>query len=384
MLVSRFPFPLEKGDKLRAYYQLMELQKTYDVTLVALSDKAVSTEQMDAIRAFCKDIHVFRLGFFTKSIQLFRCLFNGKPFQTGYFYNWKASAAIRKLIANGNYDHIYCQLLRTTEYVKNEHRIPKTLDYMDALSAGIRRRVELQPFYRKWVFRSEARRLAAYERNIFDYFEHKTIISEQDRTLIQHPDRDKIHIVPNGIHSSFFERPEINTDHDFVFVGNMSYPPNIEAVQYIAKHVLPAFPKATFLISGSSPDPVVKALAQRNERIDITGWIDDIRTSYCRGKIFLAPMMIGTGMQNKLLEAMALGVPCVTTPLANNAIRATHEKEIMVGDDVESILNALRRLLENPSFAETIGKAGSEFVKTEYSWEKSVSELVDIMQTPRS
>lgn len=380
MLVSRFPYPLDKGDKLRAFYQLQELSRHYDVTLAAISDEAISQEQRQAVQNYCREMHVFKIGFLSKVFHLAAGFFNKRPFQTGYFYSWSAARKIKALINQSKFDHIYCQLIRTTEYVKNEHRIPKTLDYMDALSAGIQRRIDQQPLYRRWLFRSEARRLANYERAIFDYFEHTTIISEQDRELIQHPDRKKIHIVPNGIHSSFFESPAVEVKHDFVFVGNMSYPPNIEAVQFIADHILPEFEGATLLVSGSSPSPQIRNLAQRTPQIHVTGWVDDIREAYCSGRIFLAPMLIGTGMQNKLLEAMALGVACVTTPLANNAIQATDKTEIMVGSTKEELIAAIRVLHENPEFSRKLSQAGSRFIRKNYSWEKSVGELIEIME----
>lgn len=380
MLVSRFPYPLDKGDKLRAFYQLQELSRKYDVTLAAISDETISKEQLQAVKKYCKEMYVFKISFASKVLHLAAGFFNKRPFQTGYFYSWSAARKIKSLINQSKFDHIYCQLIRTTEYVKNEHRIPKTLDYMDALSAGIHRRIGQQPFYKRWLFRSEARRLVDYERAIFDYFEHTTIISEQDRELIQHPDRKKIHIIPNGIHSGFFEAPKVEAKHDFVFVGNMSYPPNIEAVQFIADHILPEFEGASLLVSGSSPGPQIRNLAQRVPQIHVTGWVDDIREAYCSGKIFLAPMLIGTGMQNKLLEAMALGIACVTTPLANNAIQATNNTEIMVGSAKEELIAAIRVLRENPKFSLQLSQAGSAFIRKNYSWEKSVSELLEIME----
>jgi len=380
MLVSRFPYPLDKGDKLRAFYQLQELSKHYDVTLVAISDETISHEQHQAVKDYCREMHVFKIGFFSKALHLAAAFFHKRPFQTGYFYSWTAARKIRQLINLSGFEHIYCQLIRTTEYVKNEHRIPKTLDYMDALSAGIQRRIGQQAWYSRWIFRSEARRLANYERSIFDYFEHTTIISEQDRELVQHPDRKKIHIIPNGIHSSFFDKPFVEARHDFVFVGNMSYPPNVEAVQFIAEHILPEFEGATLLVSGSSPSVQIRNLAQRNPRIHVTGWVNDIREAYCSGQIFLAPMLIGTGMQNKLLEAMALGVPCVTTPLANNAIRATNKLEIMVGSTKEELIAAICILREDPAFSQALSRAGSAFIRKNYSWEKSVGELCKIME----
>ena len=379
MLVSRFPYPLEKGDKLRAYYQLKELSVHYDITLVALTDQSISESQLKQVGQFCKSIEICHLSFFSKAFHLLRCFFGQKPFQTGYFYSWKAHRTVKELIRTNSYKHIYCQLIRTSEYVKDEHKIPKTLDYMDALSTGIQRRITHQPWFKKWLFRSEAKRLIKYEQHIFDYFEHKTIISEQDKNLIHHPDREQIACIPNGIDSSFLEKMAIEKTDDFVFVGNMSYPPNIDAVHYIAEHILPEFPDSTLLVSGSSPHSSVSSLAQRNSQITLTGWVEDIRTSYARGRIFLAPMMIGTGMQNKLLEAMAMGIPCVTTPLANNAIHAKHEIEIMVGKDASEIISVIHTLRRDKAFSDSLALAGSKFVQEQYSWEKSVDALRELM-----
>ena len=203
-------------------------------------------------------------------MQLFICLLDNRPFQSGYFYSWRAQKRINKLLNDNEFDHIYCQLIRTTEYVLNHHKTPKTLDYMDALSAGIKRRIAGQPFYKKWLFRSEARRLTRYERKVFDYFENLTIISEQDRRLISHPERKKIICIPNGIGASFFENIHGEKTHDFVFVGNMSYPPNIEAVKYIVEKILPAFPECTLLVSGSSPHPSLKKMLQNNKHVKIS------------------------------------------------------------------------------------------------------------------
>lgn len=375
VLVSRFPFPLEKGDKLRAFYQLQELSKDHSITLCALSDSSVTQDQINAISSYCENLHVFKISRIARGIQLLLAMFNKKPYQVAYFHNYKIQQSISKIIKKGNFDHIFCQLIRTTEYVKNIHHIPKTLDYMDALSAGIQRRINEQPWYKKWLFKSEFKRLASYERSVFDYFEHKTIISEQDRNLILHPDNKTIVIVPNGIHDDFFSTPLIEKDHDIVFVGNMSYAPNISAVQFFKDHVISKHPEMKILISGSSPDSKVVSIANKNPQITLTGWIDDIRTSYARGKVFLAPMFIGTGMQNKLLEAMALGVPCITTPLANNAIKAKSGEQILVGDSPEELLKHVLFCLENPEKAKSIGEAGSKYVKEEYSWKKSVDIL---------
>ena len=380
MIVSRFPYPLDKGDKLRAYYQLRKLSENFRITLVALTDAKVSDESLEHVKKYCEKIEITPLTWFSKISQMILCIFSSKPFQIGYFFRVKAKNKIKVLIKENDYKTIYNQLIRTSEYTKHIHHIPKTLDYMDALSVGIKRRIELQPFYKKWLFKIEANRLTNYEREIFDYFEHSIIISEQEKKLIKHPESQNILCIPNGIDASFFNFPAIEKDADLVFTGNMSYPPNIEASKYIAEQILPELLGCKLLISGSSPSNSVKDLANENSAIELTGWVDDIRTSYARGKIFVAPMFIGTGMQNKLLEAMAMGLPCITTPLANDAIKATNGKQIFVANTKEEFIKTAQELLNNEALRIEIGNNAKEFVQKNFSWITSTERLVELLR----
>lgn len=384
VVLSRFPYPLEKGDKLRAYYQLRELSKSFSITLFATSENRISPEHFAQVEQFCDEVVVHYLSPWKRLWSLFIALFSKLPFQVHYFYASSGKRKIKALIKQKDFKHIYCQLIRCSEYIKNIHHIPKTIDYMDAFSAGVERRVKNRPWYDRWIFRMEAKRLRNYERSIFDFFEFRTIISEQDRNLIAHPDKDAILYIPNGIDPSFFEplpRPE---EFDFVFVGNMSYPPNIEAVQYIAKHILPEFPDARLLVSGATPHPSLVKLSQSNAQIELTGWVDDIRSSYLNGKIFLAPMTIGTGMQNKLLEAMALRTPCITTTLASKPIGAKDGEQVLVGDTPEAIIGHIKTLLNDREKSHAMALAAQQFVQNQYSWEHTTAELVDRMrQNPR-
>lgn len=376
VIVSRFPFPLEKGDKLRAYHQIKELSKYYRVTLFSLSDKNISNDQLSELEQYCNKVITHRLTGLSIIWNILLAFLSKRPLQVGYFYSGSAKRKIKQEIQSKAYKHIYCQLVRCSEYVKEIHEIPKTLDYMDVLSIGVQRRIESQNILLKWVFKREFRTLQKYEREIFDYFENQTIISEQDQAMISHQERSRILVIPNGIDNSFINHElTVNKDHDLVFVGNMSYPPNIEAVKYISDNILPKNKKLTLLVSGSSPHSSIRKLAENHSQITLTGWVDDIRTSYLRGRIFVAPMTIGTGMQNKLLEAMALEIPCITTPLANNAIKARHNEEILESTSPEEFYTEINRLLSSESQRKTIGKNGSDFVRDNYSWEKTTSLL---------
>lgn len=382
--MSRFPYPLEKGDKLRAFHQIKELSKTYSITLITTTDSAVKKESIDQVRKYCTTIYIIKLSKISIFFNVFIQVFTKKPFQTGYFYSSKNQFRINRILKELKPDHIYCQLIRVSEYVKNYHDCPKTLDYMDALSKGVERRIERAPFYSKWLFRIEAKRLSAYERQIFDYFEHHTIISEQDREFILHPQRKNILCIPNGVDESFFETIDVKKDKELVFIGNMSYVPNIEATHYIANEILPLINSSekhyNLLISGANPHSSILRLAKSNSHIEITGWVDDIRMSYARGKIFVAPMMIGTGMQNKLIEAMAMGIPCITTPLANNAIKGIHSESIIVAEDKGEFAGAIQKLLNDPEFYLKISNGGRELVMEKFNWANTTRILMDLIK----
>lgn len=380
VLTSRFPYPLDKGDKLRIFHQIKELSKRNKIILFAVSDKKITDQHKHALSTYCSEIHVSHLSWFSRIIHVAFCLINKHPFQTGYFYNASVKIKLKKLIRDRQIDHIYCQLIRMSEYVKHVHHIPKTLDYMDALSEGIRKRIPLQKGFKKLLFKSEAKRLKLYEQKIFDYFENLTMISEQDKTFISHPDQNRIVCVPNGVDESFFVSKTTSPDHEFVFIGNMSYPPNISAVKYIATEILPHLPESRLLISGADPAKELVGLANSNPQLTLTGWVEDIRESYARGAIFLAPMTIGTGQQNKILEAMAIGIPVITTSLCNNAIHADHSKHLFVANSPDEFISIINEINTDPVLREKVIREAKDFIQQNYSWSKTTSQLEALFQ----
>lgn len=380
VLLSRFPYPLEKGDKLRAYHQLKELSKNHEIHLACLTDKDILDEWREEINSFCTSVNVFKLKKPLIYWNTAKQLFSNKPYQVGYFYQAGIERKINALVKELKPDHIYCQLVRTAEYVKNIHDIPKTIDYQDALSAGMSRRAGISKGISKSLFQAESKRLAEYENRIFDYFNHHTIISEQDKALIGHPSNADILVVENGIASEYFEYTKQGPPkYDLVFTGNMSYAPNIECAEFIVWDVLRKLDKeVTLLLSGAQPHPRIKDLAKEN-KIIVTGWVDDIRDAYASAKIFVAPLFIGTGLQNKLLEAMAMGIPAVTTPLANNALQAVSGEHIMVADSAEEFIRAINQLLTDEKLRKKISENGKTFVQENFSWEYSVKKLENLL-----
>ena len=171
----------------------------------------------------------------------------------------------------------------------------------------------------------------------------------------------------------YFKPQEREKNYDLVFTGNMSYPPNVNAVDYLANEILPIVwktrPETTLYIAGATPDPKVKKAA--SEKIIISGWLDDIRDAYAQSRVFIAPMRIGTGLQNKLLEAMSMHLPAITSPLANASLGAKPDEEILVGNNAEEMAQNILSLLNDTEKAEQVAQAGYDFTNRVYDWGKA-------------
>jgi sugar transferase (PEP-CTERM/EpsH1 system associated) len=378
MVVSRVPWPLEKGDKLRAYHQLRVLAQKNEVHLFCLSDSAVDVAAVEYLKTITPHVVVYRLSKWKMLLRMLFAFFSRKPFQVHYFFDRSVASRMRKAVDTIRPDAVYCQLIRCSEYVKHWHHYHKVLDYMDALSAGQQRRAKRSPWYLTPFVREEAKRLAAYEHLIFDYFERHCIISNQDRELIYHPSNWLIRIVPNGIDTDYFKAVHNNNPkYDVLFTGNMSYPPNVEGAQRLVRSVLPIVharnPNVRVLLAGANPGSAVKSLASSS--VDVSGWMDDMRKAYADARIFVAPMLSGSGMQNKLLEAMSMELPCITTSLAALPIGLKHGETSWIGNSDEEIAEAILRLMDASEEADRIAKSGRQYVLENYNWEASVHEL---------
>ncbi len=385
-LTSRFPYPINKGDKLRSYNQIKELSIQNDIYLISLSESKVSERSIVELNKYCKSVHVYHISLINRIFNLFKTLINNRPFQVNYFYHQKIQKKINSNISIINPDHIICQLVRTALYVKDEHSIPKTIDYMDALSKGLERRITISKFWQKPFVKMESQRMKRFENLAFEFFNNHIIISSSDRDEIAHINNKNIEIIPNGIDSNYFKKITTNKIYDLIFIGNLSYIPNIEAAKYISKTIFPILkekiPNIRILISGSNPSKKVLRLANKN--IKISGWVDDIRETYCSGKVFFAPMNLGSGLQNKLLEAMSLGIPCITSNLCNESLGGTHMKNIIIGNSAEEYISQILNILSNSELISDIGKNGSEYVNKKFSWENSNKKLMGILKHKQS
>ena len=365
---------------MRAFNQIKQLAKHNEIILCALNDCPKVSEQdaFHALQPYCQSINFIKISKPQILLGLVRAFFKGLPMQCGYFYNRKAAKKINALLAKHKPEMLYCQLLRTAEYIRHKD-LPKAIDYQDIFSYGMKRRADIASFITRPVFNMEYRRLKRFEAITFDDFDVKTIISEPDRALFPHEKRDEILIVPNGVDHDYFKPQESEKKYDLVFTGNMSYPPNVNAVEYLTHEILPivwkTLPETILYIAGATPDPKVKKAAC--DKIIVSGWLDDIRTAYTQSRVFIAPMRIGTGLQNKLLEAMSMRLPTITSPLANASLGAKLDDEILIGSNAQEMAQHIITLLTDKEKADRIAQAGFDFTNRVYDWGKATGILED-------
>ncbi|MEG1498718.1 MAG: glycosyltransferase [Bacteroidales bacterium] len=406
LLLSRLPYPLEKGDKLRAYQMLVELAKFHKIYLFCANTESITPDFLQALEPYCQKICVAPLSILGRVKSFIKAIFRGTPLQCAYFYTNRSKNRFRIFYKEVEPDVVYCHLMRMVPYMeeivtnsfadeKSKKDICKILDYQDALSYGIYRRGKVLPWYSKFIWDREFRSMLNAEKKAFYEFDLKTIISEQDRELLPLSiiERAQVKISRNGVDTEYFiPNPSVVKDfscpiYDIVFTGNMGYPPNEDAAVFLVKKILPlvrqaGFPTVKVLIAGTSPTLSVKSLA--SPEVLVTGWLEDMRWAYWHAKVFVAPMRIGTGMQNKLLEAMACALPCVSSKLSADGLgQWPGEKgvlplrvvEVEAAQEAEAMAKEICILLRREELRKELGDAGRAFVKQHYTWSAQMESL---------
>ena len=393
VVLPRFPYPLEKGDKLRAYNQIRTLAENNEVYLFALSHCKVDESALQEMRKYCKDICVARLSKIIGGLRVIRNLFSVRSLQIGYWDDRRARRRYRDFEAQVQPDVIYAQMVRTMKYVAHSS-LPKVLDFQDALSMNVERRMLNHRGLPYFFLHYEFKMLRSAEFNACGIFDRLTIISETDSDAIPQHKHTEIDIVRNGVDFDYFNTQALKHSStqtfnhsgtqafSIVFCGNMQYRPNVDASQFLVNEVMPivwrTHPEARVLLAGATPKKAVRQLA--SDKVTITGSVDDIRPCYASARLFVAPMRIGSGLQNKLLEAMAMGVPCITTPLANASLGAVDGKHLLLAADAESLAAAIIRLLDGESLCQSLVANADTFVHENFSWQSAGKQLESVLQ----
>ena len=386
--LPRFPYPLEKGDKLRAYNQIKELSKNNEIYLFCVSHTKVLPEHVEQLRPYCQDICCVNSPKLVNYKNIVRNYLHTKSLQIGYWDSRKARKAVKEFVRKVRPDVIYSQMVRTMPWI-SRLPYPKVMDYQDALSMNTERRMDQTRGLWHYILHFEFKMLRSTEYNAFKIFDALTIISEPDSDAIPRPKNGEIHIIPNGVDFDFFDRTKIPSPAgaapkwDIVFCGNMGYEPNVHAAQYLVKEVMPLVwkevPGTTVLLAGANPKHGVSNLA--SDKVSVSGYVVDIRECYAASSIFVAPMLTGSGLQNKLLEAMAMQLPCVTTSIANDSLGARDGSEVLIGDNAEAFAAHIVSFLHDADKRASLAQSGRQYALDHFSWETSCQQLEAVLKS---
>jgi sugar transferase (PEP-CTERM/EpsH1 system associated) len=379
-VTSRFPLPLFSGDRARAFHQLHWLARRHRVTLVTFADPTCGPAAHAPLeRAGVRIVTVP----FTKRGAAFRLAINAwsdLPLQAALYQSRRARAKIRELVAAEHFDLAHVQLARTVGLVGADLGLPRVVDLIDALSLNMQRRAAHDRGWARWAAQVDAKRLQAYEHQICDDVAAALVVAPTDAKAIgPYP---SIVVNPNGVDVSAFPYVPALGARDrrrLVFTGNLGYFPNVDAVCWLADHVMPHVwrdePETRLTIAGARPHRRILALAKRDARIEVRGDVDRVHPVLASARVAVAPMRAGSGQLLKVLEAMASGTPVVTTSRGLSGIEGTPGEQLLVADDPAAFAGHVVSVLRDDRLAAKLGLSGRQLVERLYTWERSVADL---------
>jgi polysaccharide biosynthesis protein PslH len=375
-VTPRFPHPRQKGDQIVPYHRLRILGRSHEITLVSLYEHEEELAVIDEVRAFCAAVVPVRLSTWQTLARLpLSALASDRPLQILYYRSAAVERCLHELASENRFDIVHGYMLRTAPYLRLVPA-PSVLDAMDAMQLRLTRNIAVEQLPKRWLLREELRRIKPYEQATGREVDAVVVVSSQDAPYFPGA---RVVTIPNGVDTEAFTPDGTSREPGLiVFSGTMSYPPNILAANWFVEHCLPLIrrevPGAQLLIAGSNPTSEIQALGKRQD-VTVTGFVESMPAALTRASVAVAPMHSGAGIQNKILEAMACGLPVVTTTLGLGGIEAIADRELVVADDAQTFAREAARLLREPEHARRIGAAAREFVIRRHSWEEAGNRI---------
>jgi sugar transferase (PEP-CTERM/EpsH1 system associated) len=397
-LAHRIPFPPNKGDKIRAFNILKYLAKHHEVHLACLVDDERDLQFVPEIQKYVGRVVFDRIQPRVKKLLALNGLLRSRAITVGYFYSPGLQRQIDDIIDTVDIDAFVCSSSPMAEYLfRSRHANAKirtgikVMDLIDVDSCKWRQYAEQSPVWTSWIYRYEAEYLAEYEKRIARTFDHVLVVSQQEKSVFPGGgNTPNLEAMSNGVDLEFFKPDQFGTRAPacptLVFTGAMDYRPNIEGIRWFVESVLPyiqvAVPDVELLIVGNKPTPEVVRLG-RLRGVVVTGFVEDVRKYLARASVCVVPLRVARGIQNKILEAMAMGKAVVCTPQAHEGIRATSGKELVAAEGADDFSAATIDLLLDQGRATQLGLAARQCVEREYSWEDNL-QLLDRILPVRS
>lgn len=385
-LVHRLPFPPNKGDKVRSYHLLKHLTASHRVFLGTFVDDPDDEAYIGTVRDMCPDLHVVRLSPRMAKMRSLAGLLTQQPLSLRYYKDANMQAWVNQTLAEHRIDAVVIFSSVMAQYVQAAPGInhpPMLVDFVDVDSAKWTQYAASHHWPLSWLYRREGNRLRTFERAVAGRSGMSFFVTENETALFRKmaPEcADTVVAMSNGVDTEYFSPDPVRTSPfvalalqpeqiPLVFTGAMDYWPNIDAVTWFARDILPrlqqSWPQLCFYIVGRNPPLSVFSLA--SDSVVVTGTVPDVRPYLQHAALVVAPLRVARGIQNKILEAMAMGKPVVASRSCAQAIAARSD-ELVCASGVSGFVREIDSLLKSPERAAAMGQSARLRVIQSYSW----------------
>lgn len=371
------------GATLPIYHLIKNLGKRYSIDLISFNSKKYD---IDSLKEFLNNYYFIDipeyLDFKSQFLYTVKNMISFDNLSTRSFLNYYYTTDMSKLIKekfNDDYDVVITDMPMAF-YAKNINK-PKIVYAFDAVSDynyKMYKKADSIASKLYWFF--NYCKIHRYEK-VYNKFDSCIVVNEKDKLLLEQDIKIPISVIPNGVDTNYFKNNG-SDDEKIVFLGDMSTPPNNDAVRYFVKNIYPKILEdyeIPFYVVGRNPSYYIKSLADE-KHITVTGSVDDVRTFLTKDSIFITPMISGTGIKNKILEAMSMELPVVSTSIGISGISAKDNEEFLLADNEQEFKNQILRLTNDNDLKKSIGKKARLFVETNYSWITSMDSLDEIIK----
>lgn len=378
-LTARQPFPVTKGDQIIAYEQIKEISKRHEVYLATFytNDYDILVNEMNK---YCKEIYLFKDSMLKRLFAMTKTIFNFNSIQSNCYYRHRVDKKIKEIYKEIKPDIVHVQSFRMAEYFINED-INKSIDLIDSYSLNMLKRAEKARIIFKPLWYLEYNLLKIYEQKILQDYKYKFIVAQRDKEYL---DDKSIMVNPNGTsleNDIKYKKGLHNENINLIFQGNMSYYPNVQAVNFLIKELLPGLresnPNIKLFIVGSNPSKEI--LKYRSENIEVTGYVESMKPYLDIADIAIYPIFSATGIQNKVLEAMASKIPCIISKEVSSGIPGLINNEnIFIANNLNEYLDYFKVILNSKEDIKTIVSNGYNLIKEKYSWKRHTAVIENI------
>ncbi|WP_020160630.1 TIGR03087 family PEP-CTERM/XrtA system glycosyltransferase [Methylobacter marinus] len=389
-LVHRIPFPPNKGDKIRSYHFLKHLAGHYRVHLGAFIDDSNDWQYTGELGALCAETCFLGINPFRAKIKSLQGLVTGQALSLPYYKSQAMQDWVDNVIEKYRIDTVLVFSSAMAQFIHDRHKVDLIVDYVDVDSDKWRQYADKKSGLRAWIYRRESDYLLRYEKKLAEKSKSGIFVSEQEADLFKTlapAVSEKITYINNGVDTEYFSPDQLfaspypGREPVIVFTGAMDYWANVNAVEWFARYALPHIvkkrPATKFYIVGGRPAKEVRALASRH--VIVTGAVADIRPYIAHAGLAVAPLRIARGIQNKVLEAMAMGKYVIASAAAMEGIPYDRTLDVLVSDEAEKIAECTDAVLQGETA--TFGsRTNREFIKARFSWEQNLKQLTTLLQ----